>query len=116
MPTETELAKIHARSIRNKRELEQAEVIGCFYCLARLSPEQVTEFCTERRGTFGETGLCPYCGIDSLIPFGKDDIIVAEDGGRYYAHSPELLKILHEMYFSRSLTQEEYDARFSHAK
>ena len=35
---------------------------GCFYCLAMYPPAEIVEW------TGDDCALCPYCGIDSVLP------------------------------------------------
>ena len=50
-------------SIRNREQIESAETVGCFFCLETFKGSEVTEFCDN-----GKTGICPKCGVDSLLP------------------------------------------------
>jgi hypothetical protein len=47
----------------NHRERVLAsEKVGCFYCLTIFAPAEIDEW------TPGGCALCPYCGIDSVLP------------------------------------------------
>lgn len=50
-------------SIRNRAGLEASQWAACYYCLEVFPATEVTEFVEE-----GETGMCPCCGIDSVLP------------------------------------------------
>jgi len=52
------------RCFHNKAELQAAEVCGCFYCLKVFPTKEIKEWVDMEK----DTGLCPYCGIDALIP------------------------------------------------
>jgi hypothetical protein len=45
-----------------------AEVCGCFYCRRMFPPSTITEWVDENEEGVGQTALCPYCGIDTVIP------------------------------------------------
>jgi hypothetical protein len=47
---------------RNRQKLEKDTICGCFYCLTIFPPKEIDEWCDA-----GNTALCPYCGIDSII-------------------------------------------------
>ena len=46
----------------HRKDLEKDDKCGCFYCLKIFSPSEITAWCDN-----GETALCPYCEIDSVI-------------------------------------------------
>jgi len=52
----------HRYSIHHRKDLEQDETCGCFYCLKIFSPQKIIEWIDHE-----DTALCPYCGIDSVI-------------------------------------------------
>ncbi len=52
----------HKHSFHNAKEILASVKIGCFYCLAISSASSVNEWCDN-----SWTGLCPQCGIDSII-------------------------------------------------
>ena len=55
--------KAHRHCTYNREELERSAVIGCLYCLKIFhNHKAISNFCDG-----GETALCPYCSIDSLI-------------------------------------------------
>ena len=71
-PSELELA--HKHSIRHRSEIERSDVCGCFYCLATYAPSAVTDWVDWPENTpdgmedaYGQTALCPRCGIDSVL-------------------------------------------------
>ena len=43
--------------------LAYADKCGCFYCKRIYDPRKITEWVD-----YGKTALCPYCGIDAVIP------------------------------------------------
>lgn len=58
----------HEYSSNHRRQLEEDEVCGCFYCGNIFEPCEIEEFIegdndSDREGT----AICPYCGVDSVI-------------------------------------------------
>ena len=52
----------HAFTFKNRRSLLRSQQVGCFYCIQIFSPKDITEYIDN-----GKTGLCPKCGIDSVV-------------------------------------------------
>ncbi len=50
-------------SIHQKDALEISEKAACYECLTVFSPSEISEFTDG-----GKTALCPYCGIDAVLP------------------------------------------------
>ena len=63
--TAEELLKIHKLSSNHKKSLIKEDVCGCFYCLSIFSPKLITDWIEDENDL---TAICPYCGIDSIIP------------------------------------------------
>ncbi|MFN3652323.1 MAG: cytoplasmic protein [Armatimonadota bacterium] len=61
MPT---LDPIHAHrhSSLHRTAVLASDWCGCFYCCRIFSPVAIEEWTDE-----GETAICPWCGIDSVI-------------------------------------------------
>lgn len=76
--------KAHALSVRNRAALSRSDVCGCFYCLAILTPDAITEWTA-----FDDSALCPKCGIDSVL---------AQDSG--YPITAAFLACMHERWFT----------------
>ena len=57
----------HEHSIRHKKELHESDICGCFYCCKIFSPQKIIEWTADGCNEMEQTGLCPYCGIDSII-------------------------------------------------
>ncbi len=53
----------HQFSSNHKNQLLKDKTCGCFYCLAIFDPKEITEWISDSNGT----GICPYCGVDSII-------------------------------------------------
>ncbi len=47
----------------NREKLENAQVCGCFYCLRIFDPKEIVW-----EDDADQTAMCPYCGIDSVLP------------------------------------------------
>ncbi|MEI0528632.1 cytoplasmic protein [Brachyspira intermedia] len=45
------------------------DVCGCFYCVSIFSPKLITDWIEDENDL---TAICPYCGIDSIIPNHSD--------------------------------------------
>ena len=52
----------HRHSSRHRVEIEASDRCGCFYCMRIFKREQMEEWTAD-----GDTALCPYCGIDSVL-------------------------------------------------
>ena len=50
-------------SIRNREGLLPGTLAACYHCLHVFPAEEITDFTDAE-----ETALCPYCGIDSVLP------------------------------------------------
>ena len=50
-------------SIQHKAALEASWIAACYYCQTVFPASMVSEFTDG-----GETALCPYCGIDAVLP------------------------------------------------
>lgn len=88
MEIEDKYFDLHALSFEDESLLKQASKCGCFYCGEIFSPSEIVEWVPDKNG---KTALCPYCGIDSVIPESSD--------GEYELNE-ELLKRMHDVWFS----------------
>ena len=75
--------EIYKHSCRNHAELKQSLKCGCFSCGSIFDATEVEDYIDD-----GETALCPYCGVDSVI---------GEASGTEL--NPILLNELNQMYF-----------------
>jgi len=78
----------HQLSIWNRRDIEASQMAGCFQCLKAFPANEVVDWCDQD----GTTALCPYCGIDSVMP----DAVITD------AANPDLLLKMHEFWFGRT--------------
>ena len=51
---------------KHKERVLASRKVGCFYCQTIFSPTEIKEW------TIDECALCPYCGIDSVLPESED--------------------------------------------
>ena len=60
-------------------------ICGCFYCLSIFDPNLITDWIEDANDL---TAICPYCGIDSIIP-------------KHYSYelNKELLQKMREYFF-----------------
>ena len=74
---DTELEEIHSKSTQNRHAIESSDKVGCFCCERVWDPlefpikEWIDSRPTRRQpdnGLHGNaTGLCPFCGVDSIV-------------------------------------------------
>jgi len=74
---------VHKYTKNNKNYIEKSKMCGCFYCLSIFEKEKVVEYLP------GNTAICPYCPVDSVICDSLIDI------------NEELLKKMNEYWFER---------------
>lgn len=80
---------LHGFSSRNEFLLDVSETCGCFYCEKIYDPDEIYDWIVEYNSpSTDRTAMCPYCGIDSVIPDIKVHL------------SKELLRAMHERWFS----------------
>ena len=58
-----DLVHTHELCKNNRQKLEAAQVCGCFYCLRIFDPKEIVW-----EDDLDQTAMCPYCGIDSVLP------------------------------------------------
>ncbi len=58
-----DIIKAHEFIINNREELRKDSLCGCFYCCEIFTPDKITEWIEDTKGT----ACCPFCGIDSVI-------------------------------------------------
>lgn len=57
------LCQAHDCSIRNKEQLEQSGICGCFSCCRIFPASEITDYIPDEP----PTAECPYCYVDSVI-------------------------------------------------
>ena len=92
--TVEELFKIHKLSSNHKKLLMKEDICGCFYCVSIFNPKLITDWIEDELITDwiedadDLTAICPYCGIDSVIPKHSD-----------YELNEQLLEEMREYFF-----------------
>ena len=64
MEIKKKLIEAHKYSASNREVQEKSVLCGCFYCLKRFPPTEIKDWIWDKGG---ETALCPFCGIDSVL-------------------------------------------------
>jgi len=82
----------HDHSSHHKEEIESSKKCGCFYCLKTFSPNEIEDWVDG-----GETALCPYCRIDSVI------------GDVWFPITKGFLSEMYERWFGRSFAKKQGD-------
>jgi hypothetical protein len=75
-----------AYSIRNRTQLKNSKLAGCYYCLRIYDPTEIYAWVDDNT-----TALCPYCGMDSVLGDCSP-----------YAITPEKLGELRKQWFQPS--------------
>ncbi len=58
--------KLSKISFGNKALLMKSNKAACYHCLKIMDVIEIVSFIKEKSGK--ETAVCPYCGIDSILP------------------------------------------------
>lgn len=69
MFTPADLESIHRASTGHRETLATTSRAGCFHCGSIFSPTEIHKW-TDKPAAGGPstTALCPYCGIDAVLP------------------------------------------------
>jgi hypothetical protein len=62
-PNAPDHVRAHKFCRSNRELIRKSETCGCFHCASIVSSRSVSSWCDE-----DQTGLCPQCGVDSLVP------------------------------------------------
>ena len=83
------LKKAHKASGYNRYLVEISKECACYYCLRTFPPEKIDKWVDTREiDGKGQTAICPFCGIDSVLP-----------DAACFSISPEFLAAMHEYWF-----------------
>lgn len=83
------IEEIYKRSFRNRDLIKTASECHCVYCLRAFPPDMITEWLDPKEAEGeGQTAVCPFCGLDSLIPKNRDLHLTSD-----------LMGQMHEKYF-----------------
>lgn len=59
-------------SVLNRKAILNSSECVCIYCFKKMKPEEIIDFCIgidpDTKEDREETGICPYCDIDTIIP------------------------------------------------
>ena len=58
-------------SLANEKAIENSHFCGCFFCGKIFDKNLISQWINDRDG---KTAVCPYCGIDSVLPDSKADL------------------------------------------
>ncbi len=95
------LKKAHDACFENKKQILQSDQVGCFYCKRIYPAKDVVEEDYVQDKNDG-TAMCPHCDIDSVI---------GDASG--YNITTDFLEDMHEMWFMRTTTLEEFKKKFN---
>lgn len=76
--------RIHALSFENEQAVLSSQKCGCYYCQRVFDSSAITEWVDDCNA---RTALCPYCGVDAVIPDSTVNL------------SDELLSRMYERWF-----------------
>lgn len=67
------LEAAHKYCFNNMPTLKQAHRCGCFLCGRIYDPADIDEWIVADNRIYKEgTAICPYCGVDSVLPENPD--------------------------------------------
>lgn len=55
------------KSFKNRQYIETSKQCGCYYCLKQFSSSQINQWWDEDEKGIGQTAVCPFCWIDSVV-------------------------------------------------
>jgi len=62
-----DVRKAHKHSTKLRMEIEASKICGCFCCCSIFGPDEIVDWTDENEEDVGQTAICPYCLIDSVI-------------------------------------------------
>ncbi|MBO4847922.1 MAG: DUF4275 family protein [Clostridia bacterium] len=84
---EDECRLAHRYCAANEAYVHESDKCGCFFCLKTFGARDVVNWLDD---SDGKTAVCPYCGVDSVLPDSKADI------------SEEFLEKMYKEWFGRT--------------
>ena len=81
------LHSLHHHSFKNRKEIVNSDLCGCFYCGNTFQASEIHEWCDN-----GETAICPHCGIDSVL-CNTPEIKI----------SKQLLRLMNNLFFGEGI-------------
>ena len=58
----------HRFCTNNRALIAESAVCGCFSCQTMFRGTEIIEWTFERDRTKPNTAICPYCGVDAVLP------------------------------------------------
>ncbi len=77
----------HQYSTSNKQSVLSSHKCGCFFCKKIFDSNLISEHYINDKN--GETVICPFCGVDSILPDNKVNL------------STELLEDIYKVWFDQ---------------
>ena len=75
----------HQYSTSNQENVLLSNKCGCFFCKKIFDSKLISEHYINDKN--GKTAVCPFCGVDSILPDNKVDL------------SPDLLETMYKVWF-----------------
>jgi len=70
--SEEVLRLVHIASWKSRHKIEREGTASCFHCKKKMKVEEVVDWLDDEL-----TGMCPHCGIDSLLPGEVSDELLS---------------------------------------
>jgi len=67
----------HKFSSQHREDILSSDTCGCFYCTRQFSSIKIIDWIDGDENGIGQTALCPFCEIDSVI--GDKSIPITEE-------------------------------------
>lgn len=58
----------HKESIHNREKITKSYMCGCFHCVKIFKTSEITKWTDKSKGKGDYTAICPYCGVDAILP------------------------------------------------
>lgn len=68
------LQKFKVYSSKHKQHVMNSRGVRCYHCLKFCRPQDIKEWVDK-----GLTALCPFCGIDAVVPDIAFDFYILDD-------------------------------------
>lgn len=70
---------LHQKSRYNIEDIKRVSRCACFYCKRVFNESDIKEYTDG-----GKTAICPYCGVDSVIPAEGDFVSKLDELHDFY--------------------------------
>ncbi len=64
---EMDFKSAHKFSSWHRDELLRSDSCGCFHCMKIFTSDKIHEWVDDDDNDIGQTAMCPYCDIDSVV-------------------------------------------------